>query len=570
AVTIAPGWHINANPSSPDYMIATVVTVAPEGGVSAGAVRYPAARKLKVAFDQSEIAAWDGSFEIVVPLAAAPGTAAGARSLAGTLAFQSCNDQVCLPPASVTFRLPVTVAAAVTGGPAAGATGGSAPPPAGFQTAPPEPGAAPGGTAAQNPLERTLLRGGWAAILALFAAGLLLNLTPCVFPMLGVTVSIFGARRGPAGAPQAPPLRVFGLAVVYVLGMAAMYTALGVVAGLTGGLFGGALQSPWVQGGIGLLLVALSLSMFGLYQIQAPAWLLARLGGAGGTSVAGVFVSGLLVGIIAAPCIGPPIVTLLAIVAAKGDPWFGFRSFFTLSLGLGAPYLVLGTFSNLLQRLPRSGEWMIWVERAFGVVLAALGLFYVANALAPRLSGWVLPAALVLGGLYLGFLERSASARAGFRRFKWLAGALAIAGGIALVATAPRRGVEFRALAPGGVEAALAGGRPVMIEFSADWCAPCHELERATFSDRRVIAAAGSFAAFKVDLTHYDSPEAERWRKQYAVHGVPTVVFLVPGPSPGGDEVAAGRVEGFLPPDRFLERMRLATAAHGAAGAAGE
>ena len=562
-VTIARGWHINANPSSPDYMIATVVTVAPEGGVSAGPVVYPAAKKLKVAFDQSEIAAWDGSFEIELPLTAAAGAAAGTHALAGKLTFQACNDQVCLAPASVTFRVPVTVAGGIAGAPPAGS---SPSPAAGFQTSPPPPGTGAGGGAGENPLARTLLRGGWAAFLALFAAGLLLNLTPCVFPMLGVTVSIFGARRGPAGAPPAPPFQVLGLAVAYVLGMASMYSALGVIAGLTGGLFGGALQSPLVQGGIGLLLVGLSLSMFGLYQLQAPAWVLARLGGTGGTSVAGVFVSGLVVGVIAAPCIGPPIVTLLAIVAAKGDPWFGFRSFFTLSLGLGAPYLVLGTFSNLLQRLPRSGEWMIWVERAFGVVLLSLGLFYGANAVAPRLSGWVLPAALVLGGIYLGFFERSASSRPAFRRFKWIAGALAIAAGVALVATTPRRGVEFRALGPGVVEAALASGRPVMIEFSADWCVPCHELERATLSDRRVIAAAGSFAAFKVDLTHYDSPEAERWRKQYAITGVPTVVFLVPGAAPGGAEVAAGRVEGFLPPERFLERMRLASTARGPAG----
>jgi thiol:disulfide interchange protein DsbD len=181
------------------------------------------------------------------------------------------------------------------------------------------------------------------------------------------------------------------------------------------------------------------------------------------------------------------------------------------------------------------------------------------NAIAPRASGWVLPLALVLGGLYLGFVEKSASSRPGFRRFKWAAGLLAIAGGVALVATTPTRGIAFRPLTPADLEAALASGRPALLEFSADWCVPCHELERSTFSDRRVIAAAGSFAAFKVDLTHYDTPEAERWRKQYGITGVPTVVFL----APGGAEVPGARVEGFLPPERFLERMRLAAAAPG-------
>ena len=558
-LAIADGWHINANPPSPEYMIATSVELSPAGGMSAGTPRYPNAKQLKVAFDESAIAAWDGTIEIAMPLNAAADADTGARSLEGTLKFQACNDNVCLPPATVRFTVPVSVMTGVPGATTArGTPGATTPAGSGFATAAPAAGAV--AAALDNPLARALTRGGWAALLALFVTGLLLNLTPCVFPMLGVTVSIFGAHRARPGVASAPPLHVLALAVVYVLGMASMYTALGVFAGLTGGLFGGALQSPWVQGGIGLLLIVLSLSMFGLYQLQAPAWMLARLGGTGGTSVASVFGSGLVVGVIAAPCIGPPIVTLLAIVAAKGDPWFGFRSFFTLSLGLGAPYLVLATSSNLIQRLPRSGEWMIWVERAFGVVLLSLGLFYGMNAFAPRASGWVLPAALVFGGLYLGFVERSASSRPGFRRFKWAAGLLAVAAGVMLVATAPSRGIAFQPFAASELEEALASGRPVLLEFSADWCVPCHELERSTFSDRRVIDAAGSFAAFKVDLTHFDTPEAEQWRKQYGIRGVPTVVFLAPGGAPGGTEVPAARVEGFIPPDRFLERMRLAAA----------
>ena len=264
----------------------------------------------------------------------------------------------------------------------------------------------------------------------------------------------------------------------------------------------------------------------------------------------------------AAPCVGPPVVALLAIVGAKGDPWFGFTSFFTLALGLGAPYLVLGTFSNLLQTLPRSGEWMVWVKKVFGVVMVSLGVFYVLLAVAPSWIAWVPPAALVLGGLYLGFIDRSGGQRAGFVRLKWATGALAILGGVAMVALAPKAGIAFEPYSPASVEQALKGGQPAMLDFTAQWCAPCHELERFTFSDARVRDAARAFRTFRVDLTRYDSPEAEQWRQKYGIRGVPTVLFL----SPSGAEVQGTRVEGFLTPADFLERMRMA----GAAGARAE
>ena len=193
----------------------------------------------------------------------------------------------------------------------------------------------------------------------------------------------------------------------------------------------------------------------------------------------------------------------------------------------------------------------------FGVILVAVGAFYLLLALAPRGAGWVVPVALVLGGLYLGFVEKSANARRGFRALKWATGLAALAAGVFIIATTPARGVAFRAFAPGELEAALRGGRIAMLDFSADWCVPCHELERRTFTDRRVIARARGFETFKVDLTHYDSPDAERWRRQYGISGVPTIVFL----APDGSEVRAARVEGFLPPARFLEKMELAAAA---------
>src|SRR5207247_1007258 len=182
-VAIAAGWHINANPPAPDYMIATVVKVTPAAGVSAGTPRYPAARRLKVAFDSSELSAYDGAVEIELPLAAAADAAQGPVELDGAIQFQACNDQVCLAPAEVKFRLPVTVTGAGrTGAPPAPPPGGQpGPERTGFTTAPPPPGAR--SVALENPLARALEGGGWAAYLALFLVGRALNLTPSVYPM---------------------------------------------------------------------------------------------------------------------------------------------------------------------------------------------------------------------------------------------------------------------------------------------------------------------------------------------------------------------------------------------------
>jgi len=583
-IQIASGWHINANPPSPDYMIPTTLTLAVAGGVAPGKVSYPAGQPMKLAFDENPLSVYSGEVTVKVALAAAKRAVNGKHALQGKVRFQACNDQVCLAPASVSFTLEVTVTGGVSAS-AATPESGAAPeslrgPPEGEtpasgaalpegapgapatiepgETQPPGPSHLGGaqvpdaGGMGQGDVGRRLLgalaHGGLVWFLALFVGGLALNLTPCVFPMLGVTVSVFGARR------RERPAKVITHAFAYVLGIAITYSVLGVVAALTGGLFGAALQSPWVSIGLGVLFVVLSLSMFGLYEMQPPPWLLQRLGGADATSLLGIFLSGLAVGIIAAPCVGPFVVAVLALLAQRGDALFGFQTMFVMSLGLGLPYLFLALFSNLLQSLPRSGDWMLWVKQVFGVLLAGIGLNYVLVGLVPQFAAWVLPVALIAGGLFLGFVSRRGAAKPGFRRLKWAVGIAAVAGGILAGMALRVEGVRFQPYDEQAVQAALASGKPVMLDFSAVWCAPCHELDRYTFTDRRVIERARDFAAFKVDLTRYDSPGSKALRARFGVTGVPSVLFL----APGGSEVRAARVIGFLPPGPFLERMEFA------------
>ena len=551
-VTIEPGWHVNANPPALEYNIPTTVTLVSASGLTPGKPRYPAGKQEKFEFEDTPMLVYDGTVDFTLPVTAATDAKSGV--LQGTVEFQSCNNQVCLAPAKVSFTVPVTVegvadAAALAAADTAAATeaAASARDSATFSTAAPAGGSASG--VARNRLEDALAKGGIFWFLALFAGGLLLNLTPCVFPMLGITVAIFGARR------KEPLPKVVTTAVLYVLGICVMYTALGVFAAVTGKLFGSALQNAWVPVVLGSIMLVMSLGMFGHFELQPPTWMMDRLGGAQATSFVGAFLSGLGVGVIAAPCVGPFVVAVLAVITQRHDVGFGAMTMFTLSLGLGFPYLFLATFSNLLQALPRSGDWMVWVKHLFGTIMVAFGAYMLTIGLSPGVTPWVLPVALGAGGLWLGFIDHSAGAKGAFKTFTRVAGAAALFAGVVIgteMYMAAARTMTWKDYDADAVAASVAAGKPVMLDFSADWCVPCHELELNTFSDERVVAAGKQFDRYHVDLTKYDSPMAEATRKQYGITGVPTVVFL----DAQGREIADARVEGFMPPEPFLGQMR--------------
>ena len=383
----------------------------------------------------------------------------------------------------------------------------------------------------------------------IFLIGLALNLTPCVYPMLAITVSIFG-QQGESRSTQ-----VFLRALIYVLGISTMYSILGLIAALTGGLFGSILQSPVVLLLVSLLFFALSLSMFGVYELQMPSSLLSRLGGQRSAGLFGTWLSGLFVGIFAAPCVGPPVIGLLTLVGHRGDPLFGFLVFFVLSLGLGFPYLILGTFTGLLQKLPRSGDWMNWVKKLMGIMLIAVGCFYLALAVNPGLTFILIPLALLIGGIFLGFIERSQTSSAFFAGFKRLTGiALMIAsvfvyqaGQVASIAWQPYTGQTF------------ASQQAAAIYFSASWCIPCLELDRLTFTDKSVIEQMNQLSRYKVDLSHYDSENSRQIRAKYRIAGVPTLVFL----NSSGQEIRAERVVGYISPRELIDKIARVQSAAG-------
>jgi thiol:disulfide interchange protein DsbD len=535
-MTIAEGWHINSNTPTYDYLIATSLDLKPVEGFIVTDLQYPKGKQYKFEFADDPLDVYEGTAPIFISLKLSDKVAPGTYTLDGNLVVQACNDQVCLAPSTIPVRIDVAVAER-------GATVTAIHEELFAQYSPAETLL----TGADDRLARAFeSENALVAFFAIFLVGLALNLTPCVYPMMSVTVSLFGAQS------DTNTLRVAFKATTYVLGIATMYSVLGVSAALSGGLFGSWLQSSWVLAGIAALLFGLALSMFGLYQIQVPYWLTSKLGGTTGTGLIGLYLSGLVVGVFAAPCIGPPVIALLAFVGAKGDPLFGFWVFFILSLGLGFPYLILGTFSGLLKKVPKSGVWLVWVERLFGVVLVGAALFYLSLAFLPKYSAHVVPITLLIGGVYLGFLEPSGKDRPAFRRFQYAFGVVALVISAMGFNALREPGLTWEPYSEQRLREARAAGKPVMIDFYADWCIPCLELERKTFTDPGVMAAADGFVRLKVDLTHFDSPEAERIRREFNIAGVPTIVFL----DPNGDELKSARVVGYIPPKEFIARFQ--------------
>ncbi len=394
---------------------------------------------------------------------------------------------------------------------------------------------------------------GWAMIwtlLGVFAGGIALNLTPCVYPMIPITVSYFGGRAAADSACGRSRLFVHGLC--YLLGLAFTNSVLGVIAALTGSLMGAVLQHPAVLIAVAAVLVVFAASLFGLWELRLPSGLTR----AAAKSYSGYFGSlfmGLTLGVVAAPCIGPFVLGLLTWVAGMGSPWIGFIVFFALSIGLGLPLFLLALFSGQIQRLPRSGGWMLWVRKLMGWVLVGMAAYFLKPLLREPAATTALSAVLLAAGVHLAWLDRNA---ASFRAFPWLkaaAGAASFALAVFIIASLLLRGpgVAWTPFSDDMIKEAARLKRPVVIDFYAAWCAPCRELDETTFHDPAVVKQTSDFAMIKVDVTQGGNPTYDRLLQEYAVKGVPTVVFL----NADGKECRDLRLLDFLPADEMLTRM---------------
>jgi thiol:disulfide interchange protein DsbD len=524
-VAIQPEYHINSDKPLDKALFATSVKFTSSNpALTFGRVAYPPAKMRGFKFTDVKLSVYDGTIYISTSVSLAE-DAKGPADIRAHLDYQACTESTCLMPNAADAESPLGV----------GTNGRPLEEALFAQNAPRDEG---------DVFHK--LRGGvgLAGLLLVFAGGLALNLTPCVYPMIPVTVGYFSAV-----AKARTRRKRTEHALVYLMGMSLMYSSLGVVAALTGSLFGGLMQNTFVVLVMVALMLALSASMFGAFEIIVPAPLM-EFGVKTHAGFLGSFFMGLTVGILAAPCVGPFVIGLLTFVGERQDPTLGFLLFFTLSLGLGLPLTVLAVFSGAVSSLPRSGVWMVWVRKVFGVVMLGMAAYFAR----PLLGGEAalmkaLFAIAVAGGAYLFYAGRGIGGKI-FQLFRCLIALAFLAVGTWLVmpATASKRELPFTEYSREALATSLKTRRFAIIDFTADWCVPCRELKAFTFSDPRVLKMKDEFAAFSVDLTKVDDKKLG-YKKEYGVLGVPTVIIVKP------DGREADRFTGFVTADDFLKKV---------------
>lgn len=486
--------------------------------------------------------------------------------------YQGCNDKVgvCYPPLTRTFTL-------------ASATTASSSAVAAVATNDALTGAAPAAPESDTSRIERVLKGGsfWAVVASFFGFGLLLSLTPCVFPMIPILSGII------AGQNKLTKTSGFFLALAYVLGMAITYALAGVAAALSGTLISNALQNPWALGIGALIFVALAMSMFGFFELQLPSSIQSRFSDTAnrikGGSAAGVFTMGALSAVIVGPCVAPPLAAALAFIAQTGNTVLGGTALFVLALGMGVPLLLIGLSAGAL--LPKAGGWMNAVKYFFGVLMLAIAIYLISPIIPSWVNMLLWALLLIASAIYLHALDPLPAQASGWSRLWKGLGVVLLIGGLAILlgmlagsrdllqplaiyqgsvsmpgtpsatagsADAHLKFERVKSVAELDAKIAASSGREVMLDFYADWCVSCKEMERFTFADPQVKARLQNVVLLQADVTANNADD-KALLKRFNLFGPPGIIFW-----DGTGKESAYKVIGYEPPKKFLSSLAAA------------
>jgi len=533
---IAPGYYL--------YRDKFRFSAAP-AEVKLGAPQIPRGKRKRDEFF-GEVETHRGDLRIIVPFEV---EGAGLTALTLTAVSQGCADVgVCYTPQEQKAEL---MLASLTPAPALGGAAEQL-----FGTQPP----------VNDARVATLFASGfWLVVASFFGFGLLLSFTPCVLPMVPI---LSGVIVG--GGAHITKTRGFLLASVYVLGMAVTYAIAGVAAGLSGAMLAAALQNPWVLGGFAAVFVALALAMFGLYELQLPVALQSKIaetsGRIKGGHATGVFVIGVFSALIVGPCMAAPLAGALLYISQSRDVVLGGTALFAMALGMGVPLLAIGASAGAL--LPKAGPWMETVKRCFGVLFLGVAIYLVSPFIPPAAHLLAWGALLIVTAIFLHAIDPLPVHAHGFQKFSKGIGVIALVAGIVFLIGAlsggrdvlqPLSGLRLGAAEPGvpsfervasiselDARIQVAGGRAVMLDFYADWCVSCKEMERYTFSDAGVQARMRQMLLLQADVTA-STPEHLALLKRFRLFGPPGIIFF----DRSGREMEGLRVIGFQPAKEF-------------------
>jgi len=506
---IPKGWFIHAHGKG---INSTRISFNLPEGVNIRELVFPQPKLIRLPFSPEPLPLYSDLFSIDAKLQIFKDLPYRDMEIEGVIHFQACKSNLCLPPKEQKFKIRISLSSQV---------------------------------------KRFRGKGLFATfitLLGIFLGGMGLNLTPCIYPMIPITISYFGGRD--KGGRKDLIIGAF----LYLMGISITNSSLALVSSMTRTLLGFSLSNPWIILSVSGIIFIFSLSMFDIWQFKVPSVLL-RLASRSHGGILSPFIMGMGLGVVAAPCIGPFILSLITYVSQLGDPFRGFLYLFVFSIGLGFPLSVLSVFSGYITRLPSSGEWMVWIRRLFGWILIFMSI-YILRPIFPMIF-WRL---LLLGvgisaSIYLGIINRKEMDGGHLKYIRWIISlsilVLVVSYLIHQAIVLKRPTIQWISYDGKILDNALRSGRPAIVDFYADWCGPCRYMDEHIFKDPEILRYMDNLLAIRVDITKGTSRFKEVIDR-YDIKGVPTLIFL----DSKGEERRDLRIESIISKEEFLKRLK--------------